>query len=86
MVKTNVPISDKEHHNLVEAFLRLKRSEDPERFQEVANKYPTITPPKQQTLREREVVVGLLGLQPSALSPEEAYRHGFESRYDKVNE
>lgn len=79
-------VSDKEHYSLVEAFMRMKRREEPEKFREVTEKYPVVTASKRQTQMENEIPVGLLGLQPSAISPEIAHKYGLESRYDQEDE
>ena len=44
-----------EHQALVQAFLAEKEAEDPERYAEVCEKYPVLTPRQWRTVREKEV-------------------------------
>jgi hypothetical protein len=68
-----------DHEAEVEAFFRQKQEEDPEKYREVCDKYPTQTHARQRVVRRREVTVGLLGLSPSRISLSNAIKYGMES-------
>lgn len=62
-------------------FLEVKANEDPARYRELAEKYPTISRMKHRRIRRRERTVGLLGLEAAYITPSEANRTGYESIY-----
>jgi hypothetical protein len=71
---------------MVDAFFAECETNDPEKFAEVCDKYPTLSQNQHRAIRRREHCVGLLGLQPAYVSPELARRRGFESVYDESDD
>lgn len=71
------------HNEQVAAFLKEAQQKDPEYFQEVCKRNPTLTPDRWKSVRKKEICVGLLGLSPVPISPNKAYEHGVESIYDE---
>jgi len=75
--------NQREHHRLVEEFLRMKRDEDPETFAEIAEKYPTLSFDQWKRTQHRERAVGLLGLEPSDIPVAVALEYGLESTKER---
>ena len=71
-----------EHYAMVDEFFAKCAEEDPERYAEVCDKYPTITANQHRAIRRRERTVGLLGLQPAHIPANVALRNGLESIYE----
>jgi hypothetical protein len=71
------------NHNIddAEAFLRKCREDDPQRYADVCDKYPTISGRQQRRINQREIPVGLLGVQPAFIHPRTAEKYGVESVY-----
>ena len=71
-----------EHERLVATFLSEQRATNPERYKSVCAKHPTKSRKAMLRVKQREITVGLLGLQPeTGLSNYVAQQHGFEVGY-----
>lgn len=78
---------DKAHEERVRAFMKQCREEDPKRVADVCDKYPVQSSARKHIIRNREITVGLLGLQRSRISNTTAGRYDLESIYmDQENE
>jgi hypothetical protein len=71
------------HDKAVLEFLEKCKTEQPDKYQEVCDRYPTISARQWKKIHEREESRGLLGLQPAYISPETAETYGFESVYEE---
>lgn len=69
----------KQHSDLVNEFMQKCKRENPDLYREVCEKYQTIDNRRWRKIKERERCVGLLGLQPAAVSSDIALRHDLES-------
>lgn len=72
-----------EHEKLVNEFMQQMKEENPERYQEICDSYPSQTHERRKIVKRREIPVGLLGLSPSRVSTNVAARHGIESEYEE---
>lgn len=68
------------HHDLVTAFFATVKANDPQRYAEVEERYrdhPVLNAKQWRRVHQKEQPVGLLGLQPCAVSAEIGERYGF---------
>jgi len=71
-----------EHERLVLAFMDQQRTQNPERYRNTCNRYPTKGRKAMMKVKQKEITVGLLGLQPeTGLSNHIARQYGFEVGY-----
>lgn len=68
-----------DHEEQVRNFMRSCKEEDKETYNEVCNKYPVQNSSRKHVIRNREITVGLLGLQASRISPSIAQRYDLEA-------
>ena len=72
-----------EHERLVLAFMNDQRSKNPEKYRAACSKYPTKSRKAMIKVKQKEITVGLLGLQAEhGLSNHIAQQHGFDVSYD----
>lgn len=71
------------HDEAVFAFFKQCQQEDPERYQEISQRYPMVSANRIRRLRRRERCVGLLGLQPCDLPQEIAIRNNLDQAIDE---
>ncbi len=67
------------HEKEVRRFFAACEKSDPENYQKVKDKFPTVSWRRWNYSKKYEQSVGLLGLQPANLSIEVAYDLGYES-------
>jgi hypothetical protein len=70
-----------EHEEAVREFLAKCKDEDAEQFQAVCDKYPVQSAARRNTIRKREITVGLLGSAPSRVSMHTAQRYDVDTIY-----
>lgn len=71
---------------MVNQFMQKCKKDQPEKFQEVCDKYQTIDNRKWRIIRQRERCAGLLGLQPAAISVDVANATRLESSLVRESE
>ena len=73
-----------EHERLVLSFMNQQKAENPERYRNTCNRYPTKSRKALMRVKQTEITVGLLGLQSdTSLSPHVAHQYGFDVNYDE---
>ena len=73
-----------EHERLVLAFMNEKRTTEPEHYRNTCNRYPTKSRKAMLKVKQKEITVGLLGLQAeTGLSNHVAQQYGFDIAYDE---
>lgn len=72
-----------EHERLVLAFMNDQKAKNPERYRATCNRYPTKSRKAMIKVKQKEITVGLLGLQAEhGLSSHVAQQHGYDISYD----
>ena len=72
---------DKAHEERVREFMKQCREERPQEVAEAIHKYPVQSSARKHIIRNREITVGLLGLQASRISLPTAEKYDLETIY-----
>lgn len=73
---------DKEHHRLVNSFLKIEQERNPEKYEELSRNHPTLSPDQWKHVHRKEDAIGLIGLEPVKLPAHVAFDNDLEMEID----